>query len=207
MAAYGPGQRYEAFHRKALAYRPDAVLYASTMLDPRLLEIHLGGLIKNRVDLKYDFFRRAAADAGIDPDRERREGWVELDRQKGFRARVKDHYWAFADAVLGALAADCRSLDIPLVGLLIPRASRDDATDARSLAVARQHGIAARHAVPLVDLAAAFDAHDPSTVEVAPGDDHPNKQGHRLLFEGLKNATRTDPALARALFDLPAAPR
>ena len=206
MAAYGPGQRFEALHRKGLAYRPDVVLYSSTMLDPRLLEIHVGGLIKNRVDLKYDFFRRAAADSGIDPDRERREGWAELDRQKGFKARIKDHYWTFADAVLGALAADCRSLDLPLVELLIPRASRDDVTDARALAVARQAGIAARHAIPLIDLSATFDAQDPATIEIAPGDDHPNRQGHRLLFEALARALRADPALARTLFGFPNEP-
>ena len=32
------------FHRKAKAFQPDMVIYSSTMLDPRLLEIHLSGL-------------------------------------------------------------------------------------------------------------------------------------------------------------------
>jgi hypothetical protein len=201
VVAYGPAQRYDVFCRKALAFAPDLVLYSSTMLDPRLVEIHLGGLIKNRVDLKYDFFREAVAEAGIDPARERSDAWAELDRRGGFKARVKDHYWTFADAVLGTLAADCRSLGLPLVALQVPRASRDDANDARALAVARQAGIAARHAVPLIDLSATFDPVESSQVEVAPGDDHPNTLGHRLLFEGLSRGLLADPTLARLLFE------
>jgi hypothetical protein len=201
VAAYGPVQRYDVFHRKALAYSPDLVLFSSTMLDPRLVEIHLGGLIKNGVDLKYDFFRWAVVDAGIDVDRERKSGWADLDHRGGFKARVKAHYWTFADAVLGALAADCRSLDIPLACLLIPRASRDDANDARALAVARQVGIAARHALPLVNLSATFDDAAASKIEIAPGDDHPNALGHRLLFEKLARDLLADPTLTRELFD------
>jgi hypothetical protein len=201
VVAYGPAQRYDVFHRKALAFAPDLVLFSWTMLDPRLVEIHLGGLIQNRVDLKYDFLRHAAAEAGIDPNRERSRGWADLDRRDGFKARVKRHYWTFADAVLGTLAADCRSREIPLACLLIPRACRDDASDARALAAARQAGIAARHALPLIDLSATFDPVESAQVEVAPGDDHPNTLGHRLLFEGLRKALLADPALARLLFD------
>ena len=201
--AYGPAQRYETFCRKALPYHPDLVLFASTMLDPRLVEIHLGGLIKNEVDLKYDFLRQASAEAGIDLARERSTGWANLDRRDGFKARVKRHYWTFADAVLGTLAADCRSMGLPRACLLVPRASRDDASDARALAVARQTGIAARHALPLIDLSATFDEVDSAKVEIAPGDDHPNALGHRLLFEKLSRGLLADPTLARELFGDP----
>ena len=193
VAAYGPVQRYDVFHRKALPYRPDLVLFSSTMLDPRLVEIHLGGLIKNGVDLKYDYFRQATLKAGIDVDRERSSGWADLDPRKGFKSKVKSGYWGFADAVLGNLANDCRSLGIPLACLLVPRASRDDANDARALAVARQAGIAARHALPLIDLSATFDHVESAKVEIAPGDDHPNALGHRLMFQGLSKGLLETP--------------
>ena len=204
--AYGPAQRYDVFRRKALAFQPDLILFASTMLDPRLVEIHLGGLIKNDVDLKYDFFKRAAAEAGIDVARERASGWADLDRRNGFKAKVKRGHWVFADAVLGTLAAECRSQGIPLAALLIPRASRDDASDARALAVARHAGIAARHAVPLIDLSGSFDGLESAEVEIAPGDDHPNTLGHQLLFEGLRRGLLANPDLARGLFDGPTTP-
>jgi len=209
VAAYGPAQRYDVFHRRALDYQPDLVLLSSTMLDPRLTEIHLGGLIKNDVDFRYDFFRKAVAQAGIDPERERRSTWEQLDRRNGFKAKVKEHYWAFADAVVATLSADCRSLAIPLATLMVPRACRDDDIDARALAVARQAAISARHAVPLLDLSDSFDAVTPKEVEVAPGDDHPNPLGHRLLFKHLARILGDDPTLSRTLFgstDRPADP-
>jgi len=195
--AYGPVQRYDVFRHKALAYRPDLVLFASTMLDARLVEIHLGGLIKNKVDLKYDFFQRATTEAGIDIARERVSGWG------SYKDLVKENYWIFADVVLGHLAADCRSEGIALVGLLIPRASRDEASKDRVLAAARQAGIAARHAVPLIDLSGSFDQVPPARVQIAPGDDHPNALGHQLLFEGLRQGLLNNPAPAGDLFDPP----
>jgi hypothetical protein len=209
--AYGPVQRYDVFHRKALAYRPDFVIFSSTMIDPRLVEIHLGGLIKNGVDLKYDFFKKATIQAGIDVALERSSGWADLDHKGGFKSKVKRNYWSFADAVLGALAADCRSQGLPLACLLVPRASRDDASDARALTAARQHGISARHAIPFIDLSTTFDGLPSTRVEIAPGDDHPNILGHRLMFEKLSKALLDDPDLARELFDdpsrVPALPR
>ena len=205
VAAYGPAQRYDAFHRRALPYAPDLVLLSATLLDPRLTEIHLGGLIKNEVDLKYDFFRDAVAAAGIDPGRERSRTWEQLDHRLGYKARVKEHYWTFADATVATIAADCRSLDIPLATLLVPRACRDDDPDTRSLAVARHSAIGERHAVPFLDLSATFDGIAPRRVEVAPGDDHPNPLGHRLLFEQLARTLVDHPTLAPTLFG-PAAP-
>ena len=110
-----PVQRYEAFHRKALAYRPrPRPDCSSTMLDPRLLEIHLGGLIKNRrrpqVRLLPPGRRRGRAST---PTASGPGGWAELRPPGRLQGPVKDHYWIFADAVLGALAADCRSLRPP----------------------------------------------------------------------------------------------
>ena len=200
VAAYGPAQRYDVFHRRALPYSPDLVLLSSTLLDPRLTEIHLGGLIKNDVDLKYDFLRAAVESVGIDPESERRSTWEQLDRRHGFKARVKRHSWTFADATLATLAADCRSLDIPLATLLVPRACRDDDPDARALAVARHTALGSRYAVPFLNLSGAFDAVSPHQVEVAPGDDHPNTLGHRLLFDHLAHDLAHHPTLAPLIF-------
>ena len=200
VAAYGPAQRYDVFHRRALPYSPDLVLLSSTLLDPRLTEIHLGGLIKNGVDLKYDFLRVAVASVGIDSEHERHSTWEQLDRRHGFKARVKRHSWTFADATLATLAADCRSLGIPLATLLVPRACRDDDPDARALAVARHTALGSRYAVPFLDLSGAFDGIPPHQVEVAPGDDHPNTLGHRLLFDHLSHDLAHHPTLAPLIF-------
>ena len=65
VAAYGPLQRLESFRRKAAPFHPDLVIYSATMLDTRLLEIHLCDMFLARVDLRYDFLRKAVAAAGI----------------------------------------------------------------------------------------------------------------------------------------------
>ena len=39
-------------------------------------------------------------------ERERRMTWEQLDRRNGFKARVKDHFWDFADATLATMAAE-----------------------------------------------------------------------------------------------------
>lgn len=200
VAAYGPAQRYDVFHRKVVAYRPDLVLFSETLLDPRLVEIHLGALIRNGVDLKYPFFREAVAAAGIADGAARRAAWADRDQRNEFKARVKEHYWDFADAIVGALAGDCRSLGIPMAALLVPRACRDDVAEARALAAARHRGIAARHAVPFFDLSGSFEGEPSSRVEIAPGDDHPNARGHRLLFEALSRDLMLRPETADALF-------
>ena len=46
MAAYSPLHRLESYRRKAHAFQPDMVIYSATMLDTRLLEIHIRNLFQ-----------------------------------------------------------------------------------------------------------------------------------------------------------------
>ena len=48
VAAYSPLQRLETLRRKALAFHPDLVIYSATMLDLRLMEIHLCDAFRDR---------------------------------------------------------------------------------------------------------------------------------------------------------------
>ena len=65
VTAYSPLQRLDTLRRKALAFRPDLVIYSATTLDIRLMEIHLCDMLRKGVDLQYEL-RHA--------DRRRREG-------------------------------------------------------------------------------------------------------------------------------------
>ena len=201
VAAYGPAQRLEAFRRRAEGFEPDLVMYSGTLLDPRLLEIHLCGLLRNRVDPRYDFMRRAIADARLDPADLQRDAKGELVRKEAVKAKLKPALWPAVDAAFGELAADCRSAGLPLVCLLLPRVGKADGPVARAPGVARYHAIAARRSVPVLDLSATFDDQDPATLEIAAWDDHPNAQGHKLLFLALARALVQDRALYRAVFD------
>ena len=82
VAAYGPLQRYALLGRKAEAFAPDLVLYSSTTLDARLLEIHLTGLLMREVDPTYAFLKRAIARR-----RDHRRGPAHHRRGQGRRDR------------------------------------------------------------------------------------------------------------------------
>jgi hypothetical protein len=198
--AYSPLQRLETFRRKAAGFRPDLVLYSTTMLDPRLLELQVCKLLQCRIDLPDAFLRRILDDAGITEADLILDARGELAAKDALKAKLRPHLWGLADDALGALAAECRSRGLPVACLIVPRVGKDDAPDARAVAVARLHGLAARHAVPVFDLSSAFDDKDPAAIELAAWDDHPNAQGHRVLFLALARALVRDEAMYQLLF-------
>jgi hypothetical protein len=201
MAAYSPLHRLETFERKVRDFQPDLVLYSITRLDLRLLQIHVVGLLQERADLKHEFLRRAVAEAGI----------TDADLERDYRGRLRDkdrvktliepYLWSINDAALERLAALCRSEDLPIACLIVPRASEDDTSDElRREDRARLNQLARRHGLPVLDLSAAFDDEVPGDVEIAPWDDHPNELGHRLLFLELARRIVAQPEIYRILF-------
>jgi hypothetical protein len=200
VAAYSPMQRLEAFRRKAVKFEPDLVIYSATLLDTRLIEIYLGDLLKANVDVHYDFFRAALADARINASALRREPDGQLADKTAIKAKLRPRYWEFYDQTLGLLADDCRARGVPLVCLIIPRVGKADSPEFRAEPVARLRGIASHYAVPLFDLTSTFDNDDPAKLEIAAWDDHPNARGHRRLFRALARALNHDPTLYQTLF-------
>jgi hypothetical protein len=200
VAAYSPMQRLEAFRRKAVEFEPDMVLYSATLLDTRLIEIYICDLIQSEVDPHFDFLRAAIAEAGIGGDDLRREPDGKLANKASIKDKLRPRYWDLYDQTLGLLADQCRSLDLPLACLIIPRVGKADAPDLRAEPVARLRGIAAHHAIPLFDLTSTFDQSDPARLEIAAWDDHPNALGHRRLFLALAHALVEDAAFYKTLF-------
>jgi hypothetical protein len=200
VAAYAPTQRFASLSRRATAFSPDLVIYSATMLDARLLELHLGNLLMRKVDLTYPFLKQALADAGITEEDARTGPDRQFVHRDAAKAKIRAHFWPIIDATLGALAAECQSLDVPLVLIAIPRAGKADSPEFREAAIARLTGIAARNATPLIDLTGAFDNFDVSKVELAAWDDHPNAFGHRRIFLGLVRGLIEQPGQYRTLF-------
>ena len=188
VAAYSPLQRLESYRRKAREFHPDMVIYSATMLDTRLMEIHLCDLFRGRSDLGFDFVRSAVSAAGLTDadlriDEEDRLVYKDLVKQK-----LRDQYWPLYDDVMNELAAECRAENVALACVIIPRVGKADAPDARAEPVARLKGIAAHHAIPLFDLSGTFDGREAALFEIASWDDHPNALGHQRLFLGLSRA-------------------
>ena len=206
MAAYSPLHRLESLARKALATGPDLVIYSATRLDQRLLQIHLVGLIGDGVDLKYDFLRRAVAEAGTSRDDLARDSQGRLIDKDALKAKLAPALPGLEAATLETLAAECRSAGVPLAVAIIPRASESDGPSYRADDVDRLHALCDRIGLPTLDLSAAFDEQDPAAIEIAPWDDHPNALGHRLLSKVLARAALDDPVVSRMLFEPAAVP-
>jgi hypothetical protein len=195
VAAYSPLQRLEALRRKLLAFQPDLVVYSATTLDVRLMEIHLCDLLRQRIDLKYDFVREAVDRAGLSRDDVRVDRDGDLVYKQRVKRKLKACYWGLYDRTLGSIAAECRAAGVPLAMVIIPRVGSEDAPELRAAPVARLKALAAHHAIAAFDLSNAFDHDDPATLEVATWDDHPNATGHARLFEAMSRAFAADPTL------------
>jgi hypothetical protein len=200
VAAYSPLQRLETVKRKVLAFHPDLVIYSATTLDIRLMEIHLCDLFRKRIDLKYDFLRDAANQAGISDDDTRLDPDGEMVNKVRFKTKLRPFYWRLYDATLGAIAAECRSRDVPLLIVIIPRVGKADAPDARAEPVAKLKAVAAHNGLAVLDLTSSFDHFDPALFEIAAWDDHPNAKGHRRLFLSLARAVVANPDIYRLMF-------
>ena len=200
VAAYSPLQRLETYRRKARGFRPDLVVYSATMLDNRLMEIHLCDLFRGHADLRYGFLRDAVAASGLTAEDVRTDPQDRLLHKEAVKKKLRPYYWSLYDETLAALAADCRSDGVELACMVIPRVGKADAPEARAEPVARLRGIATHHALTMFDLSGTFDNQDPAQFEIAPWDDHPNALGHRRLFLALTRALVKDPTLYPLLF-------
>ncbi|QDV38694.1 SGNH/GDSL hydrolase family protein [Tautonia plasticadhaerens] len=200
MAAYGPAQRLERFRTYAAGFDPDLVLYSGTMLDPRLSEIHLCDLIRYRADPTYDFVRAVLDVARLTDEDTELDPSGQLERRSRLKAKLAPYLWAMVDGSVGTLATECRARHLPLAYLVVPRAGLSDVPGTRDPGVSRHVEIATRHGVDLLDLTGAFDDDDPDALALAPWDDHPNADGHRLIFYALAEALVADPGLSRLLF-------
>ncbi len=200
VAAYSPVQRLETLARKAMAFKPDLVIYSATTLDARLIEIHLREILRKRVDLKYDFLRRAVAAARIIPADLEVDGGGRMVNKDRLKAKLRPYYWDLYDQTLSALAGECQGAGVPLVMIIVPRVGKSDAPAARAEPVAMLKAVASRHGLPVYDLTPSFDHDDPSTLEIAAWDDHPNALGHRRLFTALARALVHDPETYARIF-------
>ena len=201
VAAYSPMQRLETLRDKVMAFHPDLVIYSATTLDIRFMEIHLCDILRNRVDLKYDFLKKAATNAAVDPDDLLVDSKGKIINRDRLKRKLSPFYWGVYDKTMGAIAAECRAANLPLAMAIIPRVGTADLPAARAEPVARLKAIASHQGLTVLDLSDTFDPFDPGVIEIAAWDDHPNAIGHRRLFLALARAMVKDQDLYRLLFN------
>ncbi|APW62107.1 SGNH/GDSL hydrolase family protein [Paludisphaera borealis] len=200
VAAYSPLQRLESFRRKVREFKPDLVIFSSTLLDVRLMEIHLCDMFRTKSDPTYGFLHDLIARAGINDQDRYVDPKGDLVNKERIKAKLSPYYWELYDSTVGALAGDCRTAGIPLLMIVIPRVGKDDDATVRAEPVARLKAIAGRYGLPIFDLSDTFDELDPATLEIAAWDDHPNALGHHRLFLALTHHLVTDQGRYELLF-------
>jgi hypothetical protein len=198
--AYSPLQRLDTLRRKVLAFRPDMVIYSATTLDVRLTEIHLCDMLPKRVDLHYDFLKQVVTEAKVAPKDLRVDAEGRLLHKEWLKAKLEPFYWSLYDQTLGRIAAECRLEGVPLAMVIIPRVGLADSPGARAEPVARLKAMADHHGVTVFDLSDTFDRFDPTTLEIATWDDHPNAVGHQRLFLALAREIVADSSLCQRFF-------
>jgi hypothetical protein len=176
-----------AWHHAAL-FSPDVYLVALTQRSvTRKWTFHVGKLLKEGVDLQYDFLRQVTAQAGVRPT----DSLSRMDRKLAlFHERVLS--WSLAQLQLAAASHKAK-----LVVLLVPFTVFDPAIDAQFERARLE--LEAVH-VPVVDLRDSFAGEtDMRQLRMSRDDFHPNTRGHRLLADNLYRRILADPEVSAAI--------
>lgn len=155
---------------------------------------HLASLIRNRVDLKYDFLKRVANEAQLAPNLS-----SPLINARLAPYRVPILRWALAE-----LQGHARRSGVPLVVLLLPTAD-DPEMQIGGFRETKQ--LLAELSIATADLLETFvELDDLAPVRVSAFDRHPNADGHKMLFERLLALMDSDAGLREVLTGGPARP-
>jgi lysophospholipase L1-like esterase len=201
MAAHSPYHRLLTYQHALRAWQPDLILYAATLIDARLLEIHLLGLIGEHVPTSSQAIAKALDQLGLPAYPEpRMRPLTPLDR-KYLKQALQPLLDPLADQLIAELAAATRAEGDHLAILLVPRASDHAHSPQRGRTQSRLAALAIQLQIPFIDLSTTFDATEQVEIAVAPWDDHPNARGHVLLFHRLAQALLTQPELSALLFN------
>ena len=130
--------------------------------------------------------------AALDSEDVRLDRDGDLLNKDRLKKKLRPLYWWLYDVTLGAIAAECRAADVPVVMVIIPRVGKADVPSLRAEPVARLTALAAHQGVTVFDLSDTFDQIDPAKLEIAAWDDHPNVIGHHRLFLALARALVKD---------------
>jgi hypothetical protein len=174
--AYSIVQMMDVGLNKAPLFHPDAYVFTITDLegmDTLGWTTHVGSLLTNGTDLKYDYLRQVVADAGLQS----------TNHLPTIRKRLKPYIlpvrrWALQQ-VRDKAAAQGASMAIFLIPApLPPDFVNSDFNEFREAALPL--------GVPIIDLRDTFSSVNLSNIEVDPNSDiHPNALGHAMIADNL----------------------
>jgi hypothetical protein len=142
---------------------------------------HIALLMHGGIDLKYDYLRQVARDAGLDP----REPIGVFDAKLA-RFRLPTVRWA-----LEQIKRHAEERGAQVLVLLVPIVDKSGAVQESFLGVREMLTELDLVWIDLLDSFQSLD--DLAAYRVSAVDSHPNAEGHRLLYERLYEKLRTNP--------------
>jgi lysophospholipase L1-like esterase len=171
--AYKPLQQLRVLD-KAFTFRPDAVFYVATHNDAGRAASYLVEVIRNGVDIPYEYLRELARKAGIDRERSEAVATRRLD--------------PFVDELLawlyGRIAEDCRARGVLPVWVYLPMPGQRWPSEKIDGQV--RHAKEAGFVV--LDLRRVFENQEVDSIRLEEWDAHPNATAHRLIAARLYEA-------------------
>jgi GDSL-like Lipase/Acylhydrolase family len=177
-----PGQRWCHFSQVGWPMNPDMVIYESTASDVGWDERRLRYLLARGIGWDSPVYRGALERAGV----------AQLGSPDDYKRALRPRHWDILAGVYQTMVAECRSMGVPIVWLLVPRVGRpNDQPDQRALVKAARAADVTR----IVDVTDAYDGLEPAALAVAPDDFHPNAKAHERLAHRLDRAMSGLPEL------------
>jgi lysophospholipase L1-like esterase len=182
VGAYSVMQMMDTAITRATPYDPDVYVVALTDRSVyRAWGRHLAQLLQADIDLKYDYLRSLVKQAGVT-----RDDSVGMFDAKMARYRLPTIRWS-----LETVRDHARARGASMLVLLIPAVDDPKAVAEEFLGVEQ---VIRDLDIPYLDLLDTFGGvPDRATVRVHDKDRHPNREGHRMLFEAIAADLRQSP--------------
>ena len=180
-------QKMDVALEKAPKFHPDVYVVQLSSQEIQGTRSHIAKLVASGSDLKYDFLRRVAAQAGIQPSDSR-----SIASRKLAPFFLPVTRWAL-EQIRNQVASEGARMIVVLVP--VPIDPHVTAADFDAL-----HPAVDSIGVPVIDLRDTFRSANLPSLQVVPGSDiHPNTRGHEMLFEDLYSKLRAQPDAWSAL--------
>lgn len=177
---------------KASAFHPDVyVLGLSRLHVTRAWGGHVYTLVRNRIDLKYDYLRNLVRQAGVTPG----------DPELSGRAKLDPYLLPALRWVLLEMRSHAERQGAQFIVILLP-VLEDPQRQAKEFSATRN--LLAELEIPALDLLDTFDGvRDPEALRIEEGDPHPNQRGQEMIFENLDRKLQANPEIFAKLVGHP----
>lgn len=175
VAGDSPTRRLERMRKEAGRWNADWLLCDASALDAWLEDNHIHTVLQRGLPIPFAFVQDAIRASGV----------TGADSIEVFRDKFRGESERLAGTVYAAWSAEAARLHLPLTVLILPRGDGKG----RSTRVFKLiRSLCVQNGLDYVDISNAFDQMQVEDFRISDWDKHPNAQGHRIMFEALRDA-------------------